>query len=456
MRRLKLTYYLLVTLVATIVLSGCSQEELAEKLEMEQPKVEAQLILSVSTSQTNVRATETSSLPGTATENECSKLTLFIINPNGTGIQDYSVTGENLQKKTLFFNVITSQGQKRVLVAANMSDDQIASVKTTIGQNPEQAIENIGNITINKGFLMTGKAVTADNNDIINIEEQKTIKVRANLTRVVAKVLLTCTTQESSTEYVKLAKDNGYIKLSDVHYVLETTNKKFFPFGKSSNEDPNFLMSSTLEEEYNTNFFATSVNVNDGKTAIKYDHNKLIEGDNQYTDGIYCLENTIKIDKPTYSDDLSNAKQVTTYLKVAAKFTPKNIDGKSNLSEKEASEMLTEGTFYTCKKAPEAAKERCYSSLNNGINYLKTKYNLTVISSDFTTHEGGWQYYETFVNSPTDFTEGAGLVRNNYYIINITSFTAPLLDKTIEVNTFIKEWTIKGKTTIDIETGNNN
>ena len=80
---------------------------------------------------------------------------------------------------------------------------------------------------------------------------------------------------------------------------------------------------------------------------------------------------------------------------------------------------------------------------------------MIVDNEDFTTHAGGWQYYEAFVNSPV-FSDRANIVRNNYYIINITSFTAPLLEKTIEVNTIIRSWTIKGKTTIDVEIGNNN
>ncbi len=45
-------------------------------------------------------------------------------------------------------------------------------------------------------------------------------------------------------------------------------------------------------------------------------------------------------------------KKVATYLKVAAKFTPKNIDGETNLTEQEAKNRLSgNGTFYTCKRS---------------------------------------------------------------------------------------------------------
>ncbi|MDD3038945.1 Mfa1 family fimbria major subunit [Bacteroides sp.] len=452
MRLSKITYYLLFTLVSVTSLSGCSQDEYAEKQVVEQPKIEAQLILSVSTPLKGIRAPETT-LTGKTTENECHKLTLFIMNADGSSIQDYSIEGESLQNKSLFFNVTTEQGQKKAFVAVNMTDAQITKIKQATDHNPAYTIDNITDITTENNFLMTGQVVTESGSGIINIEAEKTTKVKATLARVMSKVLLTCTTQDNNEEYVKLAQDNGYIRLNNVHYILDTTNKKFFPFAKPNNEDPNFNMSETLKTNYADNFFAAPFNntPESGETAVKYDASRMQEGEYQYTEGVYCLENTINIDL----QDVNRAKNVATYLTINAKFTPKNIDGTKNLSESDANNKLTKGTFYTCKKAPADAKDMCYSTIQKGIDYLKTNYNTNTTNSDFTIHTGGWQYYETFVNSPTIFSENAGLVRNNYYIINITSFTAPLIEKTIEVNTTICPWNIKGKTTIDIETGNN-
>lgn len=445
MRLLKLTYYLFFALASAISLFGCSQDEYMEEQDVKQSQIKAQLILSVSTPQTGVRAGETT-LTGKDVENECRKLTLFIMNADGSDIQDYSVTGDNLQNKNLFFNVVTSQGQKKIFAAVNMPDAQIAKIKEATDHNPVLTISNITDITTDNNFLMTGQAATEDGNIIINIEAEKTTKVKATLTRIMSKVLLTCSTKEDNDEYVKLIQDNGYIRLDNVHYVLDTTNKKFFPFTKSNNEDPNFNMSKTDASD----FFPATSKPEEGATAVKYNASRVQEGANKYTEGLYCLENTFSMDQ----EDLTRAKEITTYLKIAAKFTPKNIDGSKNLPEADANSKLTNGTFYTCKKAPESAKEMCYSTIQNGINYLKNTYNITVDNEDFTTHAGGWQYYEAFVNSPV-FSDGANIVRNNYYIINITSFTAPLLEKTIEVNTIICPWSIKGKTTIDVETGNN-
>ena len=454
MRHLKLTYNLLVALIAIAGFSGCSQDEFVEEQEM-QPQIEAQLMLSISLPQIGTRAINEETLSGTAEEIKCRKLTLFIMNTDGTNIQDKTVTGEDLENEFLYFIVNTSIGDKKIFVAANMTDEQIKAVKTAADHNPEQVIKDIKEVTTNYNFVMTGQAVTEDSNsEIINIEEHKMTRIKATLTRVTSKVLLTCTTKEN-TGYVNLIKDNGYIRLSDVHYILETTNKKFFPFQKANNEDPNFLMSTTLQAGYEANFFTAATDVTKGEIAIQHDVQRIEGSENPYTEGLYCLENTIDVDGE-YSNDFSDPQKVATYLKVAAKFTPKNIDGITGLSEQDAKKKLSgNGTFYTCKKGTALAKEMCYSSIEKGINYLKSEYNLTVTPNDFTTYEDGWQYYETFVNSPTSFSKEAGIVRNNYYIINVRAFTTLQSDKTIEVNTTMVPWVLKGRTTIDVETGNN-
>ncbi len=454
MRHSQLTYNLLVALIAIAGFSGCSQDEFIEKQNL-QPQIEAQLMLSISLPQIGTRAINEETLSGTAEESKCRKLTLFIMNTDGTTIQDKTVTGEDLENEFLYFIVNTSIGEKYIFVAANMTDEQIKAVKTATDHNPEQVIKDIKEVTTNYNFVMTGQAVTeGSNSEIINIEEHKMTRIKATLTRVTSKVLVTCTTKEN-TGYVNLTKDNGYIKLSDVHYILETTNKKFFPFQKANNEDPNFLMSTTLQAGYEANFFTAATDVTKGEIAIQHDVQRIEGSENPYTEGLYCLENTIDVDGE-YSNDFSDPQKVATYLKVAAKFTPKNIDGITGLSEQDAKKKLSgNGTFYTCKKGTALAKEMCYSSIEKGINYLKSEYNLTVTTNDFTTYEDGWQYYETFVNSPTSFSKEAGIVRNNYYIINVRAFTTLQSDKTIEVNTTMVPWVLKGRTTIDVETGNN-
>lgn len=87
MRHLKLTYNLLVALIAIAGFSGCSQDEFVEGQEM-QPQ-EAQLMLSISMPQIGTRAVDgEKTLSGTTEESKCRKFTLFIMDTNGSNIQD--------------------------------------------------------------------------------------------------------------------------------------------------------------------------------------------------------------------------------------------------------------------------------------------------------------------------------------------------------------------------------
>lgn len=456
MRRFKLTYHPLVTLLSIICLAGCSQEELIEKQDMEQSRVNAQLVLSLNMPQSSTRAASSTTLPGTATENQCNRLTLFLIGTTkASDIQVFTTNGDISLNKTIIFNIDGTKGEKKILVAANISDTQIEQIKNATDQNPVLTIDDIKDIATEGNFIMTGQALDeSSNSETITIRANQVTKIKATLTRVMSKVLLTCKTQnKDGIEYATLSQDNGYIRLKDVRYLLKTTNKKFFPFAKANNEDPNFAMAETLGEGYSFNFFDKATDEKYGAAAVKFDSNRLIDGDGRYVEGLYCLENTISGIKDDYSLDLRDPHKVATHLKIAAKFTPKNIDGMRNLSESEAMSKLTEGTFYTCIKSP--VKAMCYSSPEKGIEYLKSQYNIHTRPEDFVLYEGGWQRYDTFVNSAKEFNTGAGVLRSNYYILNVASFTAPVMDKTIEVNTTIAEWVTKGKTTIDIETGNN-
>ena len=359
----------------------------------------------------------------------------------------YTVENSNGLNKTLYFNVNTTEGDKYIYVGANMTDTQIADTKDN--WNSSQSLTcSVDEVSGGNGFLMTGQAITTKgSNKKITIVAHQTTMISTRLSRVTSKVLLTCKVDNKG--YVELSQPNGYIRLADVHYVLETTNKKFYPFEKANNEDPNYSMKATLDPWKEDNFFKQIDKVeNSNNIAVKTDANRLSNADNPYNEGIYCLENTVDIDYE-YGNDLSYPKQVATYLKIAAKFTPKYIDSDTKVwSEEEAISKLGDGTFYVCKKAPSDKKYICYSTIAAGLSFLGEG----VKESDFAKCEGGWQYYEAFVASPEAFTEASNLKRNNYYITNVTSMNAPVQDKTIEVNTVIATWTLQGRSQVDIET----
>lgn len=451
MKRFRHTYHLLTALTILMCLSGCTQDEnILSSGGQEVEESHTKLLLSITMPSAATKATPVT-LPGTTEENELKKVTLFIVGKNA--VQEYTLQGSKLQTPLMFTIANANSGSsQQIYVAANMSDAQISAVKAAADKNPSMTIGDISEITGTNGFLMTAQAVGSDGSTRINITPEETTRIKANLSRVMSKVLLTCTTENEG--YVKLSKPNGYIRLSDVHYALETTNRKFFPFAKAGNEDPNYSMTETLNQSDNFFTYPDAVNAS-SHVALKYESNRVnSSNENHYTEGIYCLENTVKTDY-NFGQDISIPKQVATYVKIAAKFTPKYIDGDKGYTETQAMQKLqaNNGTFYTCKKAPESYKHICYSSAKAGVEFLNGKGgNFT--TEDFTPHEGGWQYYETFVASPTSFTDGSNLKRNNYYIMNITSMTAPVQEKTIEINTTVANWTVKGKTVIEIETNN--
>lgn len=453
MKCFKYTYRLLAALTLLMNLAACTQDESflspdGQGAEEGQTK----LLLSITMPAADTRATATTSLAGTAAENKLNRVTIFLADKQGN-IQEYTREGENLQTPLVYL-LANGGDEMEIYVAANMTDAQISAIKKY--KNPALEISNINEITgVANGFLMTAQATDGNGKQKINITPGEMTSIKANLNRVVSKVLLTCTTEKEG--YAKLAAGSkGYIKLTDVHYALTTTNKKFFPFAKANNEDPNYSLSDFLNMP--GDFFAYTGNVYEStNVAIKYDASRMNSSSQNppYNEGIYCLENTVKVDKD-YGLDISVPKKVATYVKIAAKFTPMCIDNKAELSEKQAINKLegNGGTFYACRKAPEGYKHICYSTAAKGVEFLEREGFSNITANDFIEHVGGWQEYETFVASPSEFTADSNLKRNNYYIINVTAINAPIQEKTIEVNTTVAEWIVKGKTTIEIETNN--
>lgn len=452
MRLSNTIYYLLSTLIITTLFAGCSAEEefLNGKEENKQEKVEAAIILSVNAPKANTRAGETTGLPGTSAENKINNLAIFIVGDNKVDTYQIECSeSESGETSSYVLNIETLEGSKKIYVGANMSQAQIDTIKnqSSIEKAQAQLSSSIEEVTgSTNGYLMTGQATDENGSSTIQIEANKFTMVTVALHRVVSKVLVTCV--EDQKGYTKLTDGcKGYIRRENVKYALETTNRKFYYFVQPNNEDPNYSLKDMNDLANNFWSYNGDVKTN-GATAIKTDDTRLNSSNkNPYNEGLNCLENTFTID-----DSDADAQKVVTYLKIAAKFTPSSIDGNENLTEAAAISKLKGGTFYTYKKAQDAIKHMCYSSIAIAKTYLISKGYANIKDTDFTTYEGGWQEYVSYVNSPV-FSSGAQLKRNNYYIANIKGFTAPVVDKTIEVNTVITEWVTKGTTTVEIETG---
>ena len=73
----------------------------------------------------------------------------------------------------------------------------------------------------------------------------------------------------------------------------------------------------------------------------------------RYTEGIYCLENTINIDTES-SNDFSDAQKSGNLLESRRQVYPQKHRRRDQLTEQEAKNRLSgNGTFYTRKKGPD-------------------------------------------------------------------------------------------------------
>lgn len=467
-----LKYCLLVaSLAVTLGLGGCSEEEELYTL----PKAEEQitdntkLILSLNTpAASRSVATE---MDGTTEESSYNSLTLYITN-----------TSDEIEKAITFNDIAANQKDivvvmddkgvdfdtpKHIYLVANAKGNPLTgNIRNAIG-----TITDISDVATKGNFLMVGQA-EKENNKEITFEKGKYISASVELTRVTSKVLLT--TEINGNGFVKNVED-GFIRKEKLRYVLQTTNSRFYYLPKANQEDPNYTMSDLIaktgssfgyiagkENEF-LNRELWNTNVSNGEVVTPYDAKRMEEGSsNPYVEGVYCLENTtsgigsLDMNK---AEMISAPQMVTTYLRIAAKLIPKNIDDHDYYIGRYAENALqrSNGTFYTYRKAKEEDKKKCYSSIEKAKELLKAKGYTDLSDENFKEHTGGWVYFNAYVNGKTFDGNKSSVIRNNYYICKITKIVAPLVEQTIEITTTVKPWENKGTTNVDIPvTGGDN
>ena len=472
MKYIQLRYCLLVASIATVFsFGGCNVEEdiySALPGEEEQTAGNTKLILSVNaTGPNNTTRVIASEIEGTTDESSYRSVTIYFTNT------------ENIIENSIICTI--TSGQKNIIIPINEQDIELDEPKyiylaanptekmqqsLTSGTNIKEAIgtiTDINEITTNGNFLMLGQA-TSNKNKTITFVRGTITSASVTLSRVSAKVLVTANVGKDG--YIENVED-GFIRKENLRYMLQTTNGKFRYLPNDDRTDTNHIITDLLERrngsiEYKTddgeflNLNKWNISNGNGTTITRRDDNRMNNGPDAYTEGIYCLENTTSA---TDGLELSAAetadipKMVTTYLRIAAKIIPNKINGTTYENGTEAQEVLVpDGTFYTYTKAREADKKMCYSSIEEAKTYLRSQgYNI-LPDSDFKKYENGWVYFEVYINGKAFDAEKSSLYRNNYYIVNIIKITAPIVDQTIEINTKITDWKNKGTTIIDIET----
>lgn len=227
-----------------------------------------------------------------------------------------------------------------------------------------------------KDIVIPGETNSAEGDDAVKIEIADPIE----LTRTVAKVLLTCVPKPGSDEgYVNVvdAKDaesnstgnTGWIQFDHVNYMLNVLNRKtYLDYREEEDEngttylvDPNYKMSELIgpsesgtygikdlaayrkeflyyDTQQMVEMLNTDVQEHEEKSsepcitrkATVYDENKVGKEDadeDHYTEGLYCTENMVHkdMDFSTDADFQSANRYVTTRIMIGAKYTPKKI-----------------------------------------------------------------------------------------------------------------------------------
>lgn len=482
----------------------------------------------------------------TDAENQINSLTLIMMRIDASGNEVFEASRtisspadtDNDGYYDVEFQLETNdRGVKHFYLGANLSEEHLASFRTQdkvfdageekSGHNIVGALMNVkhlqgdeldGNIGEGSNIVMTAPILVENRQDITipsgSTEETITIDNPVKLTRVVAKVLLTCECKsENGIDYVNVEDQhskmngNGWIRLADVNYMLNVLNRKTYLNYRIEADnliDPNYAMGEliSLREEgggygitnldeyqreflyYDTQAMVEMLNKDvqdrEGKTpeactsriAIKYDENKIgkVHADeDHYTEGLYCTENTVYNDMKfaNEADFQSAIRYVTTRVMVGAKYTPKVIwDGgdkpKTALTEKEAQEILKEVTDYTLEPVTYLAGTFWRDSEGNyySLEGMKTKLQ-EAPKTEFSRYDGGWGYYYTYIDENAqngaikDTQTRWGIKRNHYYILKVEKIIAPGSpfpgNETMRIHSELVDWVDKGGSEVEIK-----
>ena len=450
----------------------------------------------------------------TEAEHQIHSLTLIMmqVSANGTEVFEASQTlsvSETDKKEggyyNLTFDLTGHSGIKHFYVGANMNQKHIGAFtmpdrifdagEGENGHNIVGGLMTINHDTDGNGagsnIVMTG-IVTQEGNKDITIDTSNPNIMIGNpieLTRTVAKVLLTCEPTEENADYVKVEDQNstqngdGWIKFADVNYMLNVLNRKtFLDYRVDENDnliDPNYKISDLIEKResgsevsyglkdlatyqkeflyYDTQAMVEMLNTDVQKhenktpercitrTATVYNNSKVgKEATNHYTEGLYCTENMVYKDMEDIPDEdfASVNRFVTTRIMIGAKYTPKKIyiNDNGSLSQRvligpDDATLNNQVDADDNPGGPVIYLNGTFWRDNNGLYYSLSGMKLKLLQdkdTQFSRYDGGWGYYYTYIdgkanNGTIDYAGETrwGVKRNHYYIIKVEKIIAP-------------------------------
>lgn len=380
--------YAFLSCFALLLTGGCREQDCVEEIDTSHANNSLYLNLSLRVNDGSgavSRATGDEIL-GTSDENAIHSLYIYLFNSSTNDLvywADITNLYQSDDTKTYVIKLqdISLPEGVSIYLAANLTRQQaesITSLKATYKTNatsytrainefaPYEFMPRFGVAGISKrdiGIAMTGQAVSGSDKvfDIHGYTSpDNPLALTVDLKRVVAKALLTVDAADNSegkeltvgsldgVAYAVIASGNenkGWVRISDIYYFPNGTNKSLYWFEQADNQDPNsdltpYISSKGTDAELalNTESYQKDFvyyNQSDQYKlyyayyqAEKFDQTK--DKNNQYTAGMYFLENTFAIPEETsgYKTQLEAYKlalPMVTSISIALRYTPKEI-----------------------------------------------------------------------------------------------------------------------------------
>lgn len=369
---MKKVIYAFLSCFALLLTGGCQEQNCVEEIDTSHARNSLYLNLSLRVNDGSgaaSRATDEDVILGTGDENTIHSLYIYLFNSETDALVYWAditnlYQADNTKTYAIKLQDINLPEKVSIYLAANLTRQQAESITSPTASYKTQAtsytrainefapykytlIEMTGTTPRDIGIAMTGQAVSGSDKEFDlhgYTSPDNPLALTVNLKRVVAKALLTVVPSDADGNYAVIASENqnkGWVRISDIYYFPNGTNKSLYWFEQEGNADPNpdltkYITSATdAELSLNTeNYQKDFVYYNQTEQyklyyayyqAEKFDQET--DNKNSYTAGMYFLENTFTI-PDGYDSQLEAYKlalPMVTSISIALRYTPKEI-----------------------------------------------------------------------------------------------------------------------------------
>lgn len=385
---MKKVIYAFLSCFALLLTGGCQEQNCVEEIDTSHARNSLYLNLSLRVNDGSGAVSRAADeILGTSDENAIHSLYIYLFNSTTNSTDNALVywaditnlyQADNTKTYAIKLQDINLPEKVSIYLAANLTRQQAESITSptasykTNATSYTRAINEFapyefmpqfgvtGTSKRNIGIAMTGQAVSGsvkefDLHDYTSPDNPLALTV--DLKRVVAKALLTVDAAEENeltdgsldgVDYAVIAsgnKNKGWVRISDIYYFPNGTNKSLHWFEQENNADPNLNLTDYITsteadtelalntEEYQEDFVYYNQSEQYKLYYAYYQAQKFdqtTDDNNSYTAGMYFLENTFTVPeaKSGYDTQLESYKlalPMVTSISIALRYTPKKI-----------------------------------------------------------------------------------------------------------------------------------